>query len=808
MAKAAPIITSFNAGEFAPTLDGRVDLARYPNGAKLKENFIPLVQGPDQRRPGARFVAEVKDSSKRVWLDRFEFSASQHYILEFGDQYIRFYTQHGQLLNGGSPYEVATPYLLADLTNAEGAFALSIEQSGDVLYIAARGYTPRTLTRLDTANWVLAEYRPENGPFEDQNLDNDIVVWCSGQTGAITIESNSGIFAATDVGRLIRIQQQNMDVDPWEVELAVNAGDLRRYDGITYKAINSGTTGSAPPTHLEGTARDGATNVIWEYQDAGYGIARITAYTSATQVSAEVIQQMPSGVVGSAKAISGITQANPGVVTCNANGFTDDRTVYIYGVVGMTQVNGKFFKVTGQATNSFNLAAHDTSGYTAYSSGGTAVQNATQRWSLGAWSQTTGYPTAVAFAFDRLFWARDIDVWGSVPGKYDDMAQDQSGLVTTDSAIARKLTAQDVNSILWLVAADRLIIGTPGGEFALGPITTVDPLGPENVEVVRQSKRRCRSVQPQVVGTSIMYVQRAGRRLLSLDYAFEIEKYRSSNQNALAPHITKSGIVDMAYQSEPDSLLWCVLANGLLIGFTFDEEQEVSGWHRHPIGGNGFVESVETVPSPDGDRDEVWICVRRTIDGQTRRYVEFIERPWERGDDPADVFYVDSGLTYDGAPATTISGLGHLEGAQVQVVADGASHPDRIVDGGSITLDRSASVVHIGLACPARIITMRIEAGAQDGTSQGKIKRFSEVVVRLIDSLGGKIGMEGRKLTEIQYRTAAMAMDAPPAIFTGDKRVTLDGDYETDGRLEILQDQPFPMTVAALMPQLKTYDRG
>jgi hypothetical protein len=810
MARAAPIITSFNAGEFAPTLDGRVDLQRYPNGAKLKENFIPLVQGPDQRRAGTRFVAELKDSNQRVWLERFEFSASQHYTLEFGHEYIRFYTQHGQLLSGGVPYEVATPYQLADLTNNEGAFALAIEQSGDVLYIAAAGYRPRTLTRIDTTNWVLAEYSPINGPFDDQNTDQNIVVWTFGHVlgSTVAVNSNADIFAPTDVGRLMRIQSQNIDVSPWQNELEVNAGDQLRFDGRTYKALNSATTGPSPPIHDSGTARDGPSGVFWEYQDAGYGIVRITEYVHARQVMAEVLMQLPVGVVGApaANPITAITQADPAVVTCEGHGFSNDKSVYIEGVEGMTQVNNKFFLTAGVATDTLELAEVDSTNYSAYTTGGTVIINATSRWAFGAWSDTTGYPTAVAFAYDRLWWARGIDLWGSVPGKYDDMAADTAGLVTFDSAISRKLTAQEVNNILWLVAADRLIIGTPGGEFALGPITTVDPVGPENVQVPRQSQRRCRNVRPQIVGTSILYVQRAGRKVLSLDYAFEIEKYRSSNKSVLAPHITKSGIVDMAYQSEPDSVLWVVLANGSLVAYTYDEEQEVSGWHRHPIGGDGFVEAVETVPSPDGDRDEVWLVVRRTINGATRRYIEFIERPWEAGDDQADMFYVDSGLTYDGAPATVISGLSHLEGQTVQVCADGASHPDKVVVGGQITLDRAASVVHVGLKCRARIITMRIEAGGQAGTAQGKIKKFHEVMVRLVDTLGGKIGMEGRTLTEIQYRTPSMPMNQPPPIFTGDKLVTLDGDYETDGRLEIVQDQPFPMTVAALMPELRTHD--
>jgi hypothetical protein len=783
MPRASPALSSFNAGELGVTLDARTDISKYGSGAHRLENFIALVQGPAQRRGGSRFVAEAKHSGRRVWKRRFEFSATQAFILEFGHQYIRFYTLHGRVLVGDVPawsdatsyvpgdlvahggvnyyciaantnqqppnatywhalegdiYEVPTPYDGDDLTNSEGCFALQVEQSADVLYIAGAGkYPPMTLTRYGATRWVLAEYVPENGPFMDQNRDKSVKVQASAQTGSITITATAGIFSATDVGRLIRIEQESPNIEPWEPDSQndVNAGELRRYDGRTYKALNTAKTGTSPPIHIEGVAPDGQADgggrgVLWEYQDAGYGIARITGFTSATIVTAEVLVQLPALV----------------------------------------------------------------------------VSGPTYRWSLGAWSRTSGYPSAVAFAYDRLWWAHGINLWGSVPGLYTDHSPDVAGQVTFDSAISLKLTAQDVNEILWMVEAERLIIGTPGGEFALGPITTVDPLGPENVQIKRQSKKRCRSVRPQIVGTSVVYVQRAGRRLLVMDYAFEIDRYRSTNMNALNPQITKSGIVDMAYQAEPDSILWCVLADGSLIAFTLDQEQDVVAWHRHPIGGNGFVESVECIPDPTGDRDEVWIVVRRTINGQTKRYIEYIERPWEQGDDPAAVFYVDSGLTYSGAPARTISGLDHLEGEIVQVVTDGAAHPDRRVSGGSITLQSEASTVQVGLPCPARLVTMRLEAGSEDGTAQGKVKRVRGATVRLVDTLGGKIGMEGRKLYDIPFRRPSMAMDQPPEIFTGDKEVTFDGDYEPDCRIELVQEQPFPMTIAGIFPRLVTHD--
>jgi hypothetical protein len=734
MARSSPILSTFNAGEFDKTLEGRVDLAKYAQGCKVLENFLPLVQGPAQRRGGFRFVQEVKDSGDRVWVRKFEFSATQAYQLEFGDLYVRFYALHGVVLDGIAVYEIVSPYNVADLTNADGTCALSISQSGDVLYIAnaMRTYKVQKLTRVTETSWTFTDYAPDTGPFIEQN-DTATTLYASAQTGSVTLQSSTDIFSSTDIGRLVRLDPQNLDIHPWEQGKAYAINDLARFDGKTYKALNAKTAATTPPIHEEGNAYDGQDGVQWAFQDAGYGIARITAFTDANTVTATVIKQLPSSVVGSG--------------------------------------------------------------------------NATKRWALGAWSTTTEYPAVVTQFRNRLALGGKLRYWLSVPQDFNDMSGDIFGQTTTDCAIWGILQAEDVNNILWMMESEKLLIGTPGGEFALGEITTSDPLGPDNVKVVRQTKRRSRSVTPVIVDTAVIFIQRAGRRMLGLDFDVTIDRFKSQDLAVLAKHITRSGIIDMAYQAEPDSLIWCVLGNGGLVALTLDQEQNVIGWHRHPIGGSGIVESVSVIPAPDGARDEVWICVRRTINGVTKRYVEFLEPPYEEGDDQDSVFYVDSGLTYDGVATTTITGLSHLEGETVQVVADGASHPNRTVSAGAIALARSASVVHVGLACPARLVSMRIESGSQDGTAQGKMKRAHQLVVRLLDTLGGKCGLYGQPLTEIQFRTPSMPMDEPPTIATSiDKVVDVGGDYERDLRIEVRQDQPFPMTVAAIMPRMRTYE--
>ena len=471
----------------------------------------------------------------------------------------------------------------------------------------------------------------------------------------------------------------------------------------------------------------------------------------------------------------------------------------------MTQVTEKTYVISAVTGANFTLAGIDSTNYTAYAAGGTAIKNATTRFQLGAWSQTTEYPRAVGFFDDRLFWGGVVRLWGSVPASYSSHAQDFQGQITTDSAIAVILSSQEVASIKWLKASLFLIIGTDGGEFGLQPLTATLPLGPGNVDIQPQSTQRCRAVAPQKIATQIFYVQRAGRKLLAMDYDFYLNRYDSTNQSQLAYSITRSGIIDMAWQAEPFRVLWCVLANGVLIGYTFDRQDNVTGWHEHVSGGGGFVESVSVTPAPDGSRDEVWMQVRRTLNGVTTRYIEYIEKHYDPddGDLQSSVFYGDAGGTYTGAATKTVSGLTWLANQTVQVIADGAVHPDVVVsNAGVVTLGVAASVVQIGFNSTAIWVSMRLEGGAEVGTAQGKIKRTHKTAVRLIDTLGCFVGMDGQLLDEVPFRDPSVPTNQPPKTFTGDVVVDWPGLSETDGRLRIEQRQMLPMIIAGVFPNM------
>ena len=328
--------------------------------------------------------------------------------------------------------------------------------------------------------------------------------------------------------------------------------------------------------------------------------------------------------------------------------------------------------------------------------------------------------------------------------------------------------------------------------------------------IKKQSNHGAANIDAVAVANATLFVQRAKRKLRELAYNFDVDGYIAPDLTILAEHVTKGGIVEMAYQEEPLAIIWCVRDDGELVALTYQREQEVVAWHRHVFGGafgsgNAVCESVAVIPTEDSEY-ELYMIIKRTINGATKRYVEYLNTFDFDETDNTSFNFLDSQLSYSGASATTISGLSHLEGQTVSVLADGATHPDKTVSSGSITLDRSASDVKVGLGYTSLLKTMRIDAGAQNGTSQAKTKRIYEVTARLYESVGVEIGPDLSNMERVPFRTSSDPMDQGIPPFTGDKEVEFRGNYDTDGFMIVRQTQPLPLTILSLYPRLVTND--
>ena len=682
MAKVFPIQTNFTAGQLSPRLHGRVDINKYNNGLKTQKNAYSLPHGGVVRRGGFRYIAGVKTNSKKVRLVRFEFSVTQAYIIEFGDEYVRFYKDNGQIQSGGSAVEVATPYLEAEL------FDLYFAQSADTLYIAHPNHAPRKLTRSSHTSWTLATLS----------------------------------FA------------------------------------------------SAPSNFASGTGEN---------------------------------------------------------------------------------------------------------------------------------------PRCVTFFEERLYWAGTDNlpqtIWASKSGDFLNMDQ---GTGLDDESIEFTLATDDVNVIRWMKASDVLLIGTVGGEFKLHG--SGNPVTPSNVRVVQETKYGSSTVTPITSGRAVLFNQRATKKLRQMIFDLNVEGFVAPDLTILAEDITGDGITHMAYQQEPDSIIWATRSDGTLIGLTYQRDQQVVAWHQHPVGGyfgeatitvtdaaniaagstititlsdgtteimtataddppaspnefslgdgsnNGVAdniaigtggvlginaltnltapnpaanvvtvtdqaaglsllsitssdstrlavtnqgqavaESVAVIPSADGLADELWVSVKRTVEGSTVRYIEYL--------DPT--IFVDSGLSYSGSATSSFSGLDHLDGQTVQIIGDSAVYPNKKVVSGAVSIATAVTTAYIGLHYPTEIVTLPPEVPQQDGSSFGKKKSWNRIILNLYQTLG--LSVNGKQLV---FRTGGDPMDAAPPVFTGQHDITNLGWKEADSNITIKQEQPLGMTLISITGELNVTD--
>ena len=565
------------------------------------------------------------------------------------------------------------------------------------------------------------------------------------------------------------------------------------------------------------------------------------------------------------KTITGVTQANPGVITSASHGFSNGDEIYIDAIAGMTELNGRNYLVANVTTNTFTVQDLfgnniDTTAFTAYTSGGTAteiyniatpyaaadlfdirfVQSADTMYLVhpsydirtltrtdhNAWSFSTmsitgtpspalsgadDRPSVVAFFEQRLVFANTNNnpqtLWFSKNGDYTNFTVGTAD----DDALIYTIASNQSNAIRFLSSTAVLTVGTSGGEYVLTS-TSDGPITPTTTLIRKYSNYGSAKITPVQVADVTLFVQRGNRKMREFKFVGNVNVggYSAPDMTILAEHITNGGIVDMAYQQEPDSIVWIVRDDGTLVGMTYRREEEVVAWHKHVIGGEfsggqAVVESIATLPTDTGE-DELFMIVKRTINSVTRRYIEKMN-VFDFGSDTTTAFFVDSGLQYSGGATTSLSGLYHLEGETLQVLANGAAHPDKAVASGGVGLDFSSTTAAVGYGYTSNIQTLRIESGSVDGTSQGKPKRIHAITVRLYQTVGVEIGNDSGEIDRIPFRDSSMAMDQAVPLFTGDKDIEFAGGFDDDDRVYIKQDQALPLTVLAFYPRMNTFDK-
>jgi hypothetical protein len=454
---------------------------------------------------------------------------------------------------------------------------------------------------------------------------------------------------------------------------------------------------------------------------------------------------------------------------------------------------------------------------------------ASANFRLGEWSDTTLYPSLVFLFEDRLGWAASpvapTTMNLSQTGDYENMAQTSTAsVIAANNALQIRINAREQDPIRWVIDDEKgLLAGTKGGEYVVRASINGEAMSAINFPSARRAtKHGSANVEPVEAGKAVLFAQTAKRKIREMAYVYEVDGFRAPDLTLLAEHATKGNIAQMAYQQEPFSIVWTRLETGALWGMTYDREQDVVGWHRHTVGGyydsgatvSAKVESIACIPSPTGDQDDLWMIVARYIDGGIKRYVEYLSPFNADYDAVKDCYFVDGGKVIDlGSVTTAVTGLTHLKGQTVSLLVDGSPQPNQVVSSaGELTLTRAGQYVMVGLPFVSRSRLLRPDAGAANGTAQGKIKRTHRLAARFHQTVGVKIGRDftenGAVMDAIDFRPGNHAMGQPVPMFSGDKPLEFEDDYTTDGYLCFEQVQPLPCTILAVMPHTVTQDAG
>jgi len=749
------IQASFAAGELAPALQSRTDLQQYAAALRTCRNFYVRGTGALSNRPGTLYVADTKDGAPGR-LVGFRFSADQSYVIEFGDYYAYFYTDGGQIVDGdGYPIEIETPYKFDELKD------LKFAQSADMLFIVHPAHAPRVLVRYSHSVWTLEQIDFKKGPFMLANVDDAKKITPSGKTGSITLTANVDIFDVLHVGASFQLGH-------WTAANKIN--------------------GKATPSEF-GTSASIACQESWRLSTHGTWTGAFDIERSTDQ--GETWKVHRSYTASSDKNFD-VTGDEQGMACLLRLRFTElgsgqcDYTLLVdghirYGIVRITAV-----------TDARNAVADviEPLGDT----------DPTEDWAEGSWSDFRGWPSVVGFYQDRLCFANTATepqtIWMSQTSDYMNFAV--SNPITDTDRLVFNLASRDVQTIRWMVDLGDLLVLTDTAVWSIG---ADGALTPTNAAQKKQDNHGAANVEPVAVGNQCLYAQTQGTRLRAVAYSFETAGYRGDDLSLLAAHLMETyRIIDMAFCQEPDPIIWMLREDGILLGLTYVPEQSIIAWHQHAT--HGKIESICAIPG-DG-YDELWAIVDRSApipDGgitpmatggdDGRRVERFAMR--KPTDDPASWHFVDCGMIYDGVPVDHFTDLWPLDGKEVAILADGKIVPRQTVQGGEITLPFAASNVHIGLPYTSDMAPMGLSADLQDGTMQSRLLQVTGVSIRLQDAIGGKIGPDTARLDRI---------DTGAGLFTGLIKARIASDYIIGATVWYRQDDPVPVTLLALLPEV------
>ncbi|ELA3178768.1 hypothetical protein RFL63_002746 [Klebsiella aerogenes] len=812
---------SFSGGEIAPSLYGRIDMAKYQVALRKCDNFIVRQYGGVENRPGTQFIAAAKYPDRKCRLIPFQFSTVQTYALEFGHNYMRVIKDGGLVMTTGDViYELATPYADSDV------FGLKFTQSADVMTIVHPSYPPKELRRYAHDNWQIVDVETKNGPFEDINVDESVTVYASGTTGTITLTASSAIFGSEQVGKLFYLEQPAVDSVPvWETSKTTAIDDIRRADSNYYRANTAGKTGTLRPSHTEGMAWDGwggtgddDTGVQWEYLHSGFGIARITAVAGdGLSATADVISRIPENAVGSDKAsykwaryawnsVNGYpatvvyyqqrlyfaaSSAYPQTIWASRTGDykdfgksnpvqDDDRIVYTYAGRQVNEIrhlidvgslvvltSGGEFVATGDQNkvltpSSFSLSSQGSNGSSDVPP--IAVSN------IALFIQEKGSVVRdLAYSFDvDGFQGNDLTILANHLFQKRSIVDWSFCIVPFSSAFC----VRDDGKLLVLTYLRDQQVFAWSPQSSAGKYESTCGIGEGSEDAIYFVVNRT------INGQVVRYIERLSSRQFTNDLdAFFVDSglsYDGRNTEGRTATIS-GGSGNWSYQV-PYTLT--------MSGGSYFSAGDVGAQIQFPYIGTDPVDGTDVAMQLRCDIVSVESGNSVTITANR--------------DIPA---VLQNTATANWTMARqTFSGLEHLEGQTVNILSDASVEPQKVVTGGAVTLEKPGGVVHIGLPINAQFETLDININGQE-TLLDKKQLISTVTLVVNASRGIWASTPGGQWYEYPQREFEF-YDDPVEDATGKVEVKLDSNWDKNGRIKIRQTDPLPLSVLAVIPRI------
>ncbi len=777
MARIAIQKSNFTAGELKPTLHAREDLAAYQNGAKYVENRIPLPEGGAIRRSGTRLVTALLDETNIGKLMPFKFSRTDARVLILSGGYAKVgYSGGGLIQSGGVDYKFALParWVAAAYPN------IRYTESANAIFAADGLAKPQQINRLSDTNWTIQDYAYINGPNQAQNTDTTKTIIANGVSGSVTLTANFNAFQPGHVGSIWRLDEANLGSIPYwtaneqwgaaTLPTTVNPTFYRRNAGAVYCAVNlTGTT--------SGASISGGVN-------------------APTQLFGD---QLPAG--------GQINGAGPSLYATWRFMYQDYAYVKITAYTDAQHVTATVLGIgeTSQTVLPDSLSSASTA----------ITPSATYRWWAPAWSDVDGWPTLTAYCQQRMGFLRGYQFWLSNSGdnyRYEVTTAD-------DSAISGALLSVDgtVLQPQWTYSSGWIVVGCSDCEPVIRGPNMFDALTQTDVLAVVDKGQGSAWHVPAIVDAAVINIGVSRQRLHYTKINRLIDTIQVDEISVNSNHVLAGLAAGVAYQHDPNRVCWGYSQNGDLWSYTFRPDQSVIAAARHPMP-NGYVEDMCCIPTADGTGVELWMIVRRVINGATRRFVEvmqpFFQPASTQAPDATGAWYVDCALPYSGAPTNVLNGLNHLAGATARVFGDGSWVGDLPVSvGGSVALPRNVSNAVAGLPIKAKLRTLPLDPTRPGSTTRGDVKQASHGAADFLWTFGGDakssaLDNDGnwQDGTGVEDLFPSGMLSAPPtavSLFTGRKSFPMDGPHGVRVELEIEDDHPYPSTILALAPDIE-----